>query len=39
MLKKLVSVIVVNWNGKHHLEDCFSSLLEQDYPELEIKLT
>lgn len=36
MLKKLASVIVVNWNGKHHLEDCFSSLLEQDYPELEI---
>jgi len=36
MSKKLISVIVVNWNGKQHLEDCFSSLLEQDYPSLEI---
>ena len=36
MVKKLVSVIVVNWNGKQHLEDCFSSLLKQDYPALEI---
>ena len=36
MLKKLVTVIVVNWNGKQHLEDCFSSLLKQDYPALEI---
>lgn len=35
MNKKIVSVIVVNWNGKHHLEDCFSSLLSQDYPALE----
>lgn len=36
MVKKLVTVIVVNWNGKQHLEDCFSSLLKQDYPALEI---
>jgi len=27
-----VSVIVVNHNGKKYLEDCFSSLLEMDYP-------
>lgn len=27
-----VSVIVVNWNGKAHLEPCFSSLLASDYP-------
>lgn len=35
MGKKLVSVIVVNWNGKQYLDDCFSSLLKQDYPALE----
>ena len=27
-----VSVIVVNWNGREHLEDCFSSLLASEYP-------
>ena len=27
-----VSVIVVNWNGREHLESCFSSLLASDYP-------
>ncbi len=27
-----VSVVVVNFNGRHHLEPCFRSLLEQDYP-------
>jgi GT2 family glycosyltransferase/glycosyltransferase involved in cell wall biosynthesis len=27
-----VSVIVVNWNGRAHLEACFSSLLASDYP-------
>lgn len=26
-----VSVIVVNWNGREHLEACFSSLLASDY--------
>ena len=36
MVSKLVSAIVVNWNGKQHLEDCFSSLSRQDYPALEI---
>jgi len=36
MNKKIVSVIVVNWNGKQHLENCFSSLLKQDYPDIEI---
>ena len=33
---KIVSVLVVNWNGKQHLEGCFSSLLKQDYSPLEI---
>ena len=27
-----VSVIVVNWNGREHLEACFGSLLANDYP-------
>ncbi len=27
-----VSVIVVSWNGREHLEPCFSSLLASDYP-------
>ncbi|HEY8551730.1 MAG TPA: glycosyltransferase [Vicinamibacterales bacterium] len=27
-----VSVIVVNWNGRSHLEDCFGSILASDYP-------
>ena len=36
MSEKVISVIVVNWNGKQHLEDCFSSLLKQTYPGLEI---
>jgi GT2 family glycosyltransferase/glycosyltransferase involved in cell wall biosynthesis len=27
-----VSVIVVNWNGREHLEACFRSLLASDYP-------
>lgn len=27
-----VSVVVINLNGRHHLEPCFQSLVEQDYP-------
>lgn len=27
-----VSVVVVNYNGRHHLEPCFNSLIKQDYP-------
>ena len=27
-----VSVIVVNWNGEAFLRDCFTSLVESDYP-------
>jgi len=33
---KLVSVIVLNWNGKEFLEDCVNSVLKQTYPEIEI---
>lgn len=28
----LVYVIVLNWNGKEHLDACFSSLGKLDYP-------
>ncbi len=31
-----VSVIIVNYNGERHLDDCLSSLLSQDYPNIEI---
>lgn len=33
---KLVSVIIVNWNGKKWLKNCLDSLLEQTYSNLEI---
>jgi GT2 family glycosyltransferase len=36
MAKSLVSVIVLNFNGKDHLEMCLSSLLEQTYEPCEI---
>ena len=26
------SIVVLNWNGKHHLDGCFNSLDELDYP-------
>ena len=31
-----VSVIIVNYNGEKHLDDCLNSLLSQDYPEHEV---
>ena len=34
--EKLVSIIVVNWNGKEHLKDCFTSLVKQTYVPLEL---
>jgi len=34
--KPLVSVIVLNWNGKKFLEHCISSLLRQSYSNYEI---
>jgi GT2 family glycosyltransferase len=36
--EKLVSVIVVNWNGKEHLKECFTSLKKQTYVPLELLL-
>jgi GT2 family glycosyltransferase len=32
----LVSVIIVNWNGKHLLGDCLDSLLNQSFKDFEI---
>jgi GT2 family glycosyltransferase len=34
--KDLVSVVIPNWNGKHFLEACLNSLLEQSYAQVEI---
>lgn len=34
----LVSVIVVNYNGRSHLEECFGSLLKTDYPKKKMEL-
>ena len=33
---KLVSIVVLNWNGKRFLKDCLGGLLKQDYPNSEI---
>jgi hypothetical protein len=38
MDKPRVSVIVLNWNGKHFLEKCLDSLLNQDYTNFEVLL-
>jgi len=32
----LVSIIVVNFNGRRFLEKCFSSIMSQTYPSLEL---
>lgn|GEM_PF-4850188 len=34
----LVSIIVLNYNGKQHLKTCLESLLETNYPNFEIIL-
>lgn len=33
---KKVSALIVNWNGKNETADCIQSLLDQDYPDVEI---
>ncbi len=33
-----VSVVVINLNGRHHLEPCFQSLIAQDYPADRVEL-
>lgn len=32
----LVSVVIVNWNGKHLLDDCLGSLLDQTFSDFEV---
>jgi GT2 family glycosyltransferase len=34
----LVSIILVNWNGKKHLKDCLDSIKSQDYKKIEAVL-
>jgi GT2 family glycosyltransferase len=34
--EQLVSIIVLNWNGKHLLGDCLDSIKAQTYPHIEI---
>lgn len=34
-MNKQVSIVIPNWNGKHFLEDCLSSIQEQSYKNLE----
>jgi len=36
MKKGLVSIIIVNWNGKDHLEKCIPSVLKNSYQNFEI---
>jgi len=36
--RRMVSIIIVNWNGREHLEDCFTSLNKQTYTPLELIL-
>ncbi|MBI5075470.1 MAG: glycosyltransferase family 2 protein [Nitrospirae bacterium] len=36
--KPLVSVLIVNWNGKHHLTECLDSLSAQLFKEFEVIL-
>ena len=35
-MKKLISAVIVNWNGEKYLYKCINSLLEQDYDNTEI---
>jgi GT2 family glycosyltransferase len=35
-MEKLISVIILNWNGADYLSDCLDSVLAQDYHPLEI---
>lgn len=36
MNNPLVSIIIVNWNGKKWLQNCFSSIAQQEYKKYEI---
>lgn len=34
----LISIIIINWNGKHFLDPCFSTLFKQSYKNIEVIL-
>lgn len=34
----MISIIILNWNGKHHLNECLSSALQQTYTDFEVVL-
>ena len=34
-MKPKISVIIVNWNGKHHLQECLDSLSKQTFKDFE----
>lgn len=38
MSSPTVSLVVLNWNGREHLDDCLSSLAALDYPEADLEL-
>ncbi|MCK4819444.1 glycosyltransferase [bacterium] len=38
MKKRAISVIVVNWNGRQHLEECLHSLSKQTIKNFEVIL-
>ncbi|MBZ0317958.1 MAG: glycosyltransferase family 2 protein [Anaerolineae bacterium] len=35
-VKGRLSIIIPNWNGKHHLETCLPSLVAQTHPDIEV---
>ncbi len=37
-MSTVVSIIIPNWNGRHHLDTCLSSLREQSYADYEVIL-
>lgn len=32
----LVSIVILNWNGKEHIDECLSSVLASNYPNFEV---